>query len=164
MAPSGAVGVYGIQIARYFGARVDAVCSAGNADLVRALGAEAVIDYRTTDFAATGERYDAIMDTVNTVSVAQFERATGPGGVLLAVDAGGGMFVRAAWHKLTGGRRIVTGVATETRPDLETICQLAEAGHLRPVIDRVVPFADIAAAHARVDSGRKRGAVVISMP
>lgn len=160
---SGAVGAYAIQIARHLGAQVTAVCSGGNAELARSLGSSATVDYGSADFSAGEERYDVIMDTVDTVSVAQFERATGRDGVLLAVDAGGGMLLRAAWRKLTGGRRIVTGVATEKLADLETISQLVEAGHVRPVIDSIVPFADIVSAHARVDSGRKRGAVVVEV-
>jgi NADPH:quinone reductase-like Zn-dependent oxidoreductase len=160
---SGAVGAYAIQIARQLGAEVTAVCSAGNAELALSLGAARAIDYRTADFSTSGQRYDVIMDTVDTVSVAQFERATGADGILLAVNAGGGMFARAAWRKLTGGRRIVTGVATETLVDLEAVRGMVEAGQLQPVIDSTVPFDEIVRAHARVDSGRKRGAVVVSL-
>lgn len=160
---TGAVGSYAIQIARHLGAEVTAVCSAGNAELALSLGAVEAIDYGATDFSKTGQRYDVIMDTVDTVTPAQFERATGKAGVLLAVNAGGGMFLRSAWHRLTGRRRIVTGVATETLADLKTISQMIEAGQIRPVIDTIFAFEDISEAHARVDSGRKRGAVVLNL-
>lgn len=160
---SGAVGTFGVQLAKQAGAHVTAVTSAGNADLVRALGADLVIDYATTDFSRGGERYDVVMDTVDTVSMAQFERSSTPTGQLLAVNAGGGMFLRAALAPLFGKRRIVAGMATEKLADLETICDLAAASMLRATIDSRYPLAEIAAAHARVDSGRKRGAVVVEV-
>lgn len=160
---SGAVGTFGVQLARHFGAQVTAVCSARNADLVRSLGADAVIDYATEDFSLSGARYDIIMDTVDTVSMAQFRRATTPGGKLLAVNGGGGMFLRAALQPLSGKRRIVVGMATETLDDLETISALVASGAIRATIDRRLPLANIGEAHALVDSGRKRGAVVIDV-
>jgi NADPH:quinone reductase-like Zn-dependent oxidoreductase len=158
---SGAVGAFGVQLAKLAGAHVTAVTSGRNGELVRGLGADAVIDYTTTDFSRSGQVYDVIMDTVDTVSFAQFRRASTPTGMLLAVNGGGGMFVRAALQRLLGGRRIVVGMATEARADLETIRDFASAGTLRPTIDQRLPFAEIAKAHALVDSGRKRGAVVV---
>ena len=160
---SGAVGTFGVQLARHRGAHVTAVTSARNAELVTALGADAVIDYQTTDFSQSGQRYDVIMDTVGTVSAARFHRATTPDGRLLAVDGGGGMFLQAALQPLFGKRRIAVGMATEKRADLETIRDLAASGALRATIDRRFPFAEIVKAHALVDSGRKRGAVVIDV-
>lgn len=160
---SGAVGCAAVQLARHFGAHVTAVTSAANADLVRSLGADAVIDYGAADFSVSGKRYDVIMDTVGTVSMKQFRRASAAGGQLLAVDGGGGMFLRAALQRLLGRRRIVVGVATEMRDDLEMVRDLAATGALRAVIDRQVPLAAIAQAHSLVDSGRKRGAVVLEV-
>lgn len=160
---SGAVGAFGVQLARLAGAHVTAVTSARNAELVRDLGADVVIDYQATDFSRSGERYDVIMDTVDTVSMAQFRRASTPQGQLLAVNGGGGMFLRAALQPLFGKRRIAVGMATEKLDDLETIRTLAASGELRATIDRRVPLADIVAAHALVDSGRKRGAVVVEI-
>ena len=160
---SGAVGTFGVQLAHHRGAHVTAVTSARNAELVTALGADAVIDYQTTDFSQSGQRYDVIMDTVGTVSAARFHRATTPDGRLLAVDGGGGMFLQAALQPLFGKRRIAVGMATEKRADLETIRDLAASGALRATIDRRFPFAEIVKAHALVDSGRKRGAVVIDI-
>lgn len=161
---SGAVGAYGVQLARQMGATVTAVCSAGNAEFVQALGADEVIDYRTTDLSTLGRTWDVIMDTVDTVSTTQFDRATPDKGVLLAVNAGGAMFARAAMRKLSGGKTIVTGMATEKRDDLAALVPLFASGALKPVIGRTFPLADIAAAHALVDSGRKRGAAVIILP
>lgn len=160
---SGAVGTFGVQLARHFGAHVTAVCSARNAELVRSLGADVVVDYAAEDFSRQGQTYDVIMDTVDTVSMAQFWRATTPGGTLLAVNGGGGMFLRAAMEPLFGKRRIVVGMATERLDDLESISALAASAAIRATIDRRVPLERIAEAHALVDSGRKRGAVVIDV-
>ena len=159
---SGAVGVFAVQLAKHFGANVTGVCSARNAELVRNLGADHVIDYQQTDFSRTGERYDLIVDTVGTVSLDQFKRTTLATGQLLAVNAGGGMMLRALMPML-GGRRIIVGVATERLEDLQYVRDLASAGVLRPTIDSRVPLADIARAHAIVDSGHKRGAVVVGI-
>ena len=160
---SGAVGTFGVQLARHFGAQVTAVTSAGNAELVRGLGADTVFDYAAEDFSLSGTRYDVIMDTVDTVSVAQFRRASTADGTLLAVNGGGGMFLRAPMQPLFGKRRIAVGMATETLDDLEIISSLAASGAIRATIDRRVPLARIAEAHALVDSGRKRGAVVVDV-
>ena len=160
---SGAVGTFGVQLAKHFGAHVTAVTSAGNAELVRNLGADAVIDYAAGDFSLSGERHDVIMDTVGTVSMVQFRRAGTVDGKLLAVNGGGGMFLRATMQPLFGKRRIVVGMATETLQDLETISALAATGAIRATIERRVPLARIGEAHALVDSGRKRGAVVVDV-
>ena len=160
---SGAVGTFGVQLLKHFGAHVTAVTSGRNAELVRSLGAAAVVDYMATDFSQAGIRYDIIMDTVGTVSMAQFRRASTPAGKLLAVDGGGGTFLQAALAPLRGNRRIVVGMATEKRDDLELIRDLAARGIIRATIDRRVPFVEIARAHALVDSGRKRGAVVVDV-
>jgi NADPH:quinone reductase-like Zn-dependent oxidoreductase len=160
---SGAVGSFAVQLARHFGAEVTGVCSARNLDMVRALGADLVIDYRQTDFSRNGIQYDVIMDTVDTVSFAQFERATPPTGQLIASNAGGGMMLRAGLRKLLGGRQIIVGVAGELLADIETLRDLAAAGVLQATIDSRVPFTEIVTAHALVDSGRKRGAVVVEV-
>lgn len=160
---SGAVGAFGVQLAKHLGAHVTAVCSAANAELARNLGADAVIDYATEDFSLSGQRYDVIMDTVDAVSTAQFRRASTADGTLLAVNGGGGMFLLAALQRLFGRRRIIVGMATETLEDLETISALAASGAIRATIDSRVPLARIGEAHALVDSGRKRGAVVVDV-
>lgn len=160
---SGAVGSFAVQLAKHFGAEVTGVCSARNVELVRDLGADHVIDYGQTDFSRNGVQYDVIMDTVDTVSIAQFERATPSTGQLIASNAGGGIMLRAGLRKLLGGRRIIVGVARETLTDLETLRDLAAAGAVRATIDSRVPFAEIAKAHALVDGGHKRGAVVVDV-
>ncbi|WP_316359177.1 NAD(P)-dependent alcohol dehydrogenase [Devosia sp.] len=160
---SGAVGAFAVQLARHYGAHVTGVCSSDNAALARDLGAETVIDYRTTDFARSGQLYDVIIDTVGNVTLGRFRRATPATGILLAVDGGGTAFVRALWTKFVGTRKVLATVSADRQADLETVRDLVAAGTLRPTIDSRVAFADIVQAHARADSRRKRGAVVVRM-
>lgn len=158
---SGAVGSFAVQLAKHYGAQVTGICSAANAELVRGLGATAVIDYNTTDFSRTGARFDVIVDTVGNISLGQFRRATTPKGVLLAVDGGGTAFLRAAWTGLFENRKVIAAVSEDKQADLESVRDLVIVGAVRPTIDSRYGFDDIAKAHGRVDSGRKRGAVVV---
>ncbi len=161
---SGAVGVFAIQLARQFGAHVTGVCSAANLGLVRSLGADAVIDYATTDFTAGQEAYDVILDTVGGTSVSRSRRVLAPAGRHVFLVHGARELLWALWTRLRGGQRVVCGIAGgDSRRDLSVIARLLEAGRIRPVIDRTYAMEAIAAAHAHVDTGRKRGAVVITV-
>ena len=158
---SGAVGSAAVQLARHFGATVTGVCSAGNSELVRSLGAVRVIDYRTVDFATSGETWDIILDTTGTVSFARAERALAPGGRLLVVLAS--LAQSMTKRPKVGGKRLIAGLVTTRVEDLKFLAALAASGDLRAVIDRLYPLADAAEAHAYVDTGRKRGSVVLSV-
>lgn len=160
---SGAVGAFGVQLAKHYGAHVTGVCSSGNAALVRSLGADAVIDYQSMDFSRSGQKFDVILDTVGNVTLGRFRRATTANGILLAVDGGGTAFIRAAWTRLFGSRKVIAAVSADRQAELEIIRDLVAAGIVRPTIDSRHAFDDIAEAHARVDSGRKRGAVVVEV-
>ncbi|WP_439600626.1 NAD(P)-dependent alcohol dehydrogenase [Devosia sp.] len=156
---SGCVGTYAVQLARHFGAEVTGVCSAGNAGLVRALGAERVIDYATTDFASEPAVYDLVMDTVGNAPFARCEPVLAPAGALLAVLAA----PEDMFRRPKGGRRIIGGTSAERPEDLQLLAELLAAGTIKPVIDRVYRFEEIREAHGYVDSGRKRGAVVLAI-
>lgn len=160
---SGAVGTAVVQLARHFGAEVTAVCSGANAELVRSLGADHVIDYTREDFAENGERYDVIVDTVGTAPFARSRGSLSERGRLLIVLGGVGDMLRAPWVAITGTRRIIAGPAAERPEDLRFLAELAEAGVFRPVIDRSYPFEQMRDAHRRVDTGRKRGNVVVTL-
>ncbi len=159
---SGAVGVAAVQIAVAEGASVTAVCSAANAALLRSLGAQRVIDYTHQDFANEGPRYDVIVDAVGTAPFARASRALRPGGRLLAVLADLPAMLAAPFQSL-GGKRVIAGPVTERTGDALRIAELAAGGALRPVIDRRYALAEIVEAHRRVDSGRKRGSVVLTV-
>ncbi len=141
---SGAVGTCAVQLARrHFGANVTGVCSAANLELVRSLGASRVIDYTREDFTQGGEAYDVVFDAVGKLSPARGKKALKKTGIYLNVlaDSGSG----------------------EKKEDLLAIKELAEAGKIKPVIDRRYPLEQIVEAHRYVDQGHKKGNVIITV-
>lgn len=141
---SGAVGTYAVQIAsRHFCADVTGVCSGANADLVQSIGASQVLDYTRQDFNLPDQTYDVIFDAVGKLSPARGKAALKPGGVYLNVHA--------------------DSDGDEKLEYLLLLKELIEAGKIRPVIDRVYPFSQIVEAHHYVDTGRKKGSVVIQI-
>jgi NADPH:quinone reductase-like Zn-dependent oxidoreductase len=160
---SGAVGTAAVQLARHFGATVTGVCSAANAELVRSLGAARVVDYATENFRQSGGPYDIILDTVGNCTFPECERALSPGGRLLLVVASLGQTLGAMLRPSRSGRKVLAGVGATRGEDLSFLGQLAESGALVPVIDRTYALTQIADAHAYVDTGRKKGSVVITL-
>lgn len=158
---TGTVGSAMVQVAADAGAEVTAVGSGGNAGLLHTLGARRVIDYHQTDFAVEGATYDVIVDTVGNAPYRRVQHALCPRGRLLLVLATLPELLRAPWVSLTTGHRVIAGPATERLEDLHTIVRMAAEGRFTPLIDCDVPFPQIAHAHARVESGRKRGSVVV---
>jgi NADPH:quinone reductase-like Zn-dependent oxidoreductase len=161
---SGAVGCAAVQLAKHFGAEVTAVCSAANAELVKSLGADHVIDYSTQDFAAGVERYDIIFDGVGNCTFDRCKRVLAPGGrLLLIVGTLGQMLGSMVWPSRSQRRKVLGGVAYVRPADMDLLRSLAASGAFKTVIDRTYPFARIADAHARVDTGRKKGNVVVTL-
>lgn len=158
---SGAVGTSAVQVAKHFGATVTAVCSAGNAELVRGLGADHVIDYAKEDFTTAGKLYDVIFECVGNAPFERAAAAVKPGGALLLVinDLKGMLGAKSNSRK--SGKRVLSISFTPKPEDVAFEIDLAVAGALRPVIDRTYPFEQIVEAHRYVDSGRKRGSVVL---
>jgi NADPH:quinone reductase-like Zn-dependent oxidoreductase len=138
------------------------VCSTANLDLVRSIGADRVIDYTTEDFTRTGETYDVILDTVGHASFSACKHSLNEKGRLVLIVASLAQMLSASGRK-SGNRKVFAGPAKETVEQLLFLKQLAEAGQFRPVIDRIYPLERIAEAHVRVDSGRKRGSVVVTV-
>ncbi len=158
---SGCVGVYAIQFAKHLGATVTAVCSGRNADLVRSLGADHVIDYTTEDYMQSGP-YDAVMDTVGVLPFQQARPLIKRGGVFLNIVMNTADIL-AMLSPFKGGRRLIGGSYNTTQAMLLELNDLVSKGVVRPVIDRTYALTEIQAAHAYVDSKRKRGAVVIRL-
>jgi NADPH:quinone reductase-like Zn-dependent oxidoreductase len=154
---SGAVGTMAVQLAKHLGAEVTAVCSGANADLVRSLGAEHVIDYTTEDFTHNGQRYDVIMDNHGNAPYGRVKGSLRPGGRFLMVIGNLPQMVAAAWQKAT-----ISGTAASNSDAFQTLMSLAERRVLRPVIDSLVPFPQIVDAHRRVDGGHKIGSIVVT--
>jgi NADPH:quinone reductase-like Zn-dependent oxidoreductase len=160
---SGAVGTAAVQLARHFGAEVTGVCSSANKELVRSLGAAHVIDYTREDFANNGEIYDVIVDTAGNVPFSRSKAALARGGRLLMVLADLPAMLQIPWISMTGNKKLIAGPASGRAEDLRFLAGLAQAGEFKPVIDRRYPFEQMVEAHRYVDTGRKRGNVVVTL-
>jgi NADPH:quinone reductase-like Zn-dependent oxidoreductase len=158
---TGGVGSFAVQIAKASGAEVTAVTSTPNVDLVRSLGADHVVDYTTTDFVASGPRYDRILDTVGNRSVRDLRRALAAGGK--AAVTGFTSVRRLLGVSLRGGKDIAMVQAHVTAKDLELLSELIQSGKVRPRIDRRYRFAEIPRAIAYVEQGRARAKVVVEI-
>jgi len=160
---SGGVGTAAVQLAKHFGADVTGVCSTANVELVRSLGANHVIDYAKEDFTQNGETYDVIVDTAGTAPFSRSKGSLKKGGRLLLVLGGLPDLLRIPWVSMMSSKKIIAGPAAERVADLRFLAKLAEAGEFKPVIDRRYPFEQIAEAHRYVDTGRKKGNVIITL-
>ena len=138
---SGSVGTYAVQLAKYYGAQVTGVCSAANLELVKSLGADVVIDYAKEDFAKNGQKYDLVFDAVGKISSSHTKGSLTENGIFLST-----------W-----------GDPGAEPDDLSTLSSLIEAGKLKAVIDRTYPLEQIVEAHRYVETGHKKGNVVITV-
>jgi NADPH:quinone reductase-like Zn-dependent oxidoreductase len=165
---SGAVGTSAVQIARSFGAEVTGVCSTSNVDMVRSLGADHVIDYTKEDFTKSGKTYDIIFDTVGKTSFNRSKGSLTENGIYLTTVPSPAVFLQVLWTSRMGSKKVkiaATGLrpAVEKAKDLVFITELIEAGKLKAVIDRCYPLEQMAEAHRYVETGRKKGNVVITL-
>jgi len=160
---SGGVGSFAVQIAKAWGAQVTGVCSTRNLDLVRSLGADAVIDYTQEDFAQTGVRYDLIFDAARKRSFADCKRALGPGGIYVTTEVSPTLLLQAGWVSLTGSQKMVSMLTRPNQEDLLVINELFEAGKVVPVIDRRYPLSEVPEAIRHIGAGHARGKVVITV-
>jgi NADPH:quinone reductase-like Zn-dependent oxidoreductase len=168
---AGGVGSFAVQIAAALGAEVTGVCSTGNIDLVRSLGARHVIDYRTDDFTDAGTRYDVVVDNVGNQPLRRLRRALTPTGTLVA-NAGGspghlfgpiGAILRVVAVNALVRQRLAPLSSTWERADLLAVTELIQAGKVTPVVDRTFPLADTAAGLRHIEAGHARGKVVIAV-
>ena len=139
---SGSVGTYAIQLAKYFGAEVTGVCSTSNLELVKSLGADHAIDYTKEDFSSSKERYDVIFDTLAKFPKSQYSKVLKPNGTFVSMA------------------RLST---KESMDNLVSIKELIEKGEIKAFIDRCYPLEQMVDAHRYVDTGHKRGNVVITV-
>jgi NADPH:quinone reductase-like Zn-dependent oxidoreductase len=159
---SGGIGTFAVQIAKSHGSEVTGVTSTRNIDLVGSLGADHVIDYTTTDFFRSGQRYDLILDTIGNVSVGDLRGALTEGGKAAVV--GFTSVAKLISVSLRGGKDVAMVSAHVATKDLEFLSDLIEAGKVHPHIDRRYPFAEIPAAIAYLEQGHARGKVVVGAP
>ena len=165
---SGGVGPFAVQIAKAFGAEVTGVCSTGNVDMVRAIGADHVIDYTKEDFTKAGPRYDFILDNVGNHSPSEIRRALTPAGKLQPNGGGHsggalGPVIRAFVSSIFVRQLLRPSVKFQNLEDLMALKGLIEEGAVTPVVDGTYPLSETPQAIAHVGSGHARGTVVISM-
>jgi NADPH:quinone reductase-like Zn-dependent oxidoreductase len=160
---SGSIGTAGVQLAKYFEADVTAVCNTKNVQLVRSLGADAVIDYTKDDFTKNGESYDVIFDAVGKHSFARCRGSLKRGGVYVATDGFRNLFL-ALWTSRIGDRKVLFPIPPHyTKKNVLFLKQLIDAGKYRAVIDRSYPLEQVVEATRYVESQQKTGNVVLTV-
>jgi NADPH:quinone reductase-like Zn-dependent oxidoreductase len=168
---SGGVGTFAVQMAKAFGAEVTGVCSTGNVELVRSLGADHVVDYTREDVTRGGRSYDLVLDIAGTRPWREWKQVLAPHGTFVIVGApmGGRLLgplrriVRLRLASLGGSRKVVFFVARLNRESMEALAELLEPGTVKPVVGRTYPLSEIAEALDHVSLGHVRGKVVIDV-
>src|SRR5438309_3169608 len=159
---SGSIGTAGVQLARYFEAHVTAVCSTKNLELVKSLGADAVIDYTQEDFTKNGQTYDVIFDAVGKLSFRRCKGSLKPGGSYLATDGFRNLLLALRpWG--IGHKKVRFASSMPTKKDIVLIKGLIDAGKYRAVIDRRYPLEDVVEATRYVETEQKTGNVVLTV-
>jgi len=158
----GGIGTYAVQIAKTFGAEVTAVDSAEKLDMLRSIGADHVIDYTREDFTRKSETYDVIIDVVGKSSFSGSVKALRPNGRYVLGNPRFPGMIRGLWTSMTGSKKVVVALTDYKTGDLDLLRELAEAGKLKSVIDRRYSLEQLTEAHRFVETGQKKGHVVIS--
>ncbi len=159
---SGGVGLAAVQIAKVHGAIITAVCSRESFERVKALGADELIDYKTTDFTAGAESYDVIFDCIGNAPYAKCSGVLRGRRVHVTTMPTPKTFIRQFFNPLFG-TKVFALLTVGNGQDLETIKSMIDDGKLKPIVDRVYPFAEIATAHEYSKTGRAKGKIVLEM-
>jgi NADPH:quinone reductase-like Zn-dependent oxidoreductase len=160
---SGAIGTAGVQLAKYFEADVTAVCNTKNVELVRSLGADAVIDYTQEDFTKNGQTYDVIFDAVGKHAFSRCNSSLTRSGTYVATDGFRNLFL-ALWTSRIGDKKVLFPIPPHyTKKNVLLFKELIEAGKFRAVIDRCYPLEDVVEATRYVETGQKTGNVVLTI-
>ncbi|HEA21099.1 MAG TPA: NAD(P)-dependent alcohol dehydrogenase [Pricia antarctica] len=165
---SGSLGTAAVQLAKHLGAKVTGVCSTSNVDMVKSLGADHIINYTQTDFAKTGRTYDIIFDTVGKSSFAKCKKVLELNGIYLSPVLSLPLLFQMLWTSMFGSKKAkfsATGLkpVPELRLLLNELKTLLESGQLKSVIDRCYPLEEVAEAHQYVDTGHKKGNLIVEM-
>jgi len=160
---SGGIGQFAVQLAKYFGVEVTGVCSTTKLELVKSLGADKVIDYTKEDFTKSGQTYDIIFDTVGKTSFSRCKSSLKQNGRYLLAVFGMRQLVQMLRTSIIGSKKVICALATQKKEDLIFLKELIEAGKIKSVIDRRYPLEQIAEAHRYVETGHKKGNVVITL-
>jgi NADPH:quinone reductase-like Zn-dependent oxidoreductase len=159
----GSIGTMGIQLAKYYEAEVTAVDSTGKLDMLRSIGADQVIDYTQEDFTKSGQTYDVIFDVVGKSSFSGSIKSLKQNGRYLIANPGLSQIVRGPWTSMRSSKKVISGAASHKTGDLLFLKKLIEAGKIKSVIDRHYPLEQIPEAHRYVETGHKKGNVVITV-
>ena len=161
---SGGVGTFAVQIAKALGGEVTAVVSVRKTEMVRAIGADHVVDYTQKDFTQTGQQYDLIFDTVGNRSVAEYARTLKSQGIFVTTTFLPALVFRGRWPSRGMSKKMVNMMAKPNQEDLVFMAELLETGKVKPVIDRCYPLSEIPEALRYLGEGHARGKVIITMP
>lgn len=159
----GSIGTYAVQLAKYFGAEVTGVDSTSKLDMLRSIGADHVINYTQEDFTRNGESYDVIFDVPGKSSFSGSMRSLKENGRYLLANPGLSHALQRPWASKRSGKQVIFGAASQKNEDLIFIRDLIEAGQIKAVIDRRYSLEQIADGHRYVDTGQKKGNVVITI-
>jgi len=157
----GTIGTYAVQLAKHFGAEVTGVDSPGKLDMLRSIGADQVIDYTQEDFTKSGETYDFILDVVSKSSFSGSIRSLKQDGRYLIANPGPSQMIRGRWTSMTSSKKVTFGAAKPKTEDLIFLRELIEAGKMKSVIDSSYPLDQTAEAHRYVETGHKKGHVLV---
>jgi NADPH:quinone reductase-like Zn-dependent oxidoreductase len=159
----GSIGTAAIQLARHYGAEVTGVDSTGKLDMLRSIGADQVVDYTQEDFTQRGQTYDVIFDVVGKSSYSGCIRSLKQNGRYLIAYPGLSHMARGAWTSLRSSKKVIGGSVSYRLEDLNFLKELIEAGKIKAAIDRHYALAQMAEAHRYVETGHKKGNVVITV-
>lgn len=162
---SGAIGSAAVQLLKYFGAHVTAVCNTKNVALIESLGADMVIDYTQQDYTKAGGTFDFVFDAVGKTSFGRCKPVLKKNGIYISTELGkrSENIFYALTTPLTGGKKVLFPLPTISQADVEFLKELVETGKYKPVIDRQYPLENIVEAHRYVESGQKTGSVIITI-
>ncbi len=159
----GSIGTYAVQIAKTLGAQITAVDSAAKLAMLRSIGADQVIDYAQEDFTRRGERYDVIIDVVGKSPFSSSVQALNPNGRYVLGNPNLSTRLQARFSRMTAGKKVIVALAPYKAEYYTVLKELIEAGKLKAIIDRCYPLEALAEAHRYVESGQKKGNVVITL-
>lgn len=165
---SGGIGTAAVQLAKHFGADVTGVCSTANVDLVKSLGADKVIDYKKEDFTKNSETYDIIFDTVGKSSFSHSKHSLKQEGIYLTAVTSLTIMIQMLWTSRFGNKKAMIVLAglkpiSEKKEALAFILELVEVGKIKTVIDKRYHLEEIVEAHRHVETGHKKGNVIITV-
>jgi NADPH:quinone reductase-like Zn-dependent oxidoreductase len=160
---SGGIGSAALQLAKYYGAEVTGVCSTPGMEFVKSLGADHVIDYTKEDFTKNNQTYDLIFDIMNKSSFAQCKDSLNENGRYLLASFKLKQLLQMLWTSMFGTKKVICALSGEKIEDLLFIKELVEKGRIKSIIDKRFPLEKTADAHRYVESGDKKGKVVITI-